>query len=264
MLEMNIVESQNYSLINEKFNKEIKKFPIINAIVHSRIRGVIYSDKNFTNLFICSDFGWSLLVINSTENYEMIFDFLKNNYQIPDYVHIYSPDESYIDYIRHNWNKIKVRRRIQLEKNNTFLLPFNGDTLPEGYLVVRVQDVKFSKLNVFNLGLSNRYWKSKSDFQKNAIGFCIVDSFRNPIAICYSICIVDKTAEVDILVLPKYSGQNFGFLVSIMFLNALSLEGLTAHWDTFLDNKASLNLAKKLKFEEKRDYNLVSIFLRDW
>jgi RimJ/RimL family protein N-acetyltransferase len=136
--------------------------------------------------------------------------------------------------------------------------------LPSGFSIVKIQDIEFSELDIFKFDLGKRYWRSKDDFIRNAIGVCIVNSKNEPIAICYSICIVDNIAEVEIFVLTDYRGKNFGLIAARSFLNLTIEKGIIAHWDTFVANTPSFEMAKKLGFEKIQEYDLVSTFLRDW
>ena len=83
-----------------------------------------------------------------------------------------------------------------------------------------------------------------------------------PVAICYSACVVDGIAEVDILVLSEHRGKRFGRIVSELYFNELVKRKLTAHWDTFIENSPSYILVQKFGVTLTQEYDLLSVFLK--
>jgi RimJ/RimL family protein N-acetyltransferase len=257
------LEIGEYSEVKNIYYETISKYPVINAVLSKEQDGYVYADIKRENLFVCAKYGWSLLLAKDTSKMGMLFEFLKKNNDIPDYIHLYSPDNVLIDYIKQTWQKYKIRKRCQFRyydgNHNLKLL-----NVPNGFYLKEVQKIEFSQLNIFNLDLENRYWNSKEDFIKKAIGVCLLNANNEPVAICYSICNVDNISEIDIYVLPKYQGSGFGKLVTQYYLHLCLQKGITAHWDAFTSNIASIEVAKKMKFRKIDEYTLLSTFLRNW
>lgn len=261
---MNRIEKAEFLQIKYLFDKFITLYPTINAVISNEQDGFVYSDTNRNNLFICAKFGWSLLITDGSIEMSTFFSFIKANNEIPDYIHLYAPSNTFISYIKNNWPKYKLRKRYQLKYLNRTPTYNYTKVLPSGFSLVKIQDIDFSKLEIFKFDLDKRYWNSKDDFMKNAIGVCLVNLQNEPIAICYSICIADKVAEVEIFILSEYRGKGFGYIVAEYFLNLTIEKRVIAHWDTFTENTPSFELAKKLGFQKIQEYELISIFLRDW
>ncbi len=261
---MEKIDVAEFAKLKLKFLKYITKHPTVNAVISNTQFGNIYSDINRNNLFVVAKHGWSMLIAKDVNEIGSLFEFLKTNREIPDYIHLLPPNEDLIDYIKLYWPKYKIRERCQLRYLGSTPSFNQIMTLPQDFSLVKIQSVEFSKLQLFELEFDKRYWNSKDDFYKNAIGVCVVNKHNEPVAICYSICIVDRIAELEIYVLPEFKGKGIGQIMAQSFIKLSIDNGFIAHWDTFSDNVASFQLAKKLGFVEIYKYNMVSTFLRDW
>ncbi len=258
------LEIGEYSEVKNIYYETISKYPVINAVLSKEQDGYVYADIKRENLFVCAKYGWSLLLAKDTSKMGMLFEFLKKNNDIPDYIHLYSPDKVLIDYIKQTWPKYKIRNRCQFRyyNHNDKLKILNNK--PKYFYLEKIQNIDFLKLNIFNFDLDKRYWNSKEDFINKAIGVCLLNANKEPVAICYSICVVDNVSEIEIFVLPDYQGCGFGKLLTQYFLTLCINRGITAHWDAFNNNIASIELVKKMKFKKINEYTLVSTFLRNW
>lgn len=258
------IEVEEYPELKHKFYENIVKFPTITAVISNLQDGYVYADPKRKNLFIAAKYGWSLLLAEDQSEIGTLFSFLKSNLEIPDYIHLYPPNYTLINYIKVNWPKFKIRKRCQyryLIETQSFNF---RKTLPANYSLVKIQDIEFAKLDIFKFELDKRYWRSKDDFFKNAIGVCLMNSQNEPVGICYSISIAEEIAEAEIFILADYRGKGFGEIMSEAFLNLTIEKGIVAHWDTFIDNTPSLELVIKLGFRKIQEYDLVSTFLRPW
>lgn len=263
-MKMNKVEVAEFPELKYKFYEFVTKYPFINAVISNEQNGYVYSDVNRNNLFICAKHGWSLLLTEDSTEIGTLFEFLKANREIPDYIHLYPPNKTLINYIQRNWPKFKIRARCQFRYLQN-LPTFNYKAgLPSDFSIVKIQDIEFSKLDIFKFDLDKRYWQSKDDFMKNAIGACIMNSKNDPVAICYSACIVDNIAELDELVLSDYRGMGFGTIVFGSCLNLAIEKALIAHGDIFITNTPSIRMVIRVGLQKIQEYDLVSTFLRDW
>lgn len=263
-MEIYRIDVPDYPELKRKFYNEIVRYPTINAVISNVQGGFVYSDIQRNNLFVATKFGWSILLVEDKSTINTLFDFLKKNLEIPDYIHIYPPNNPLIKYIESNWPKFKIRKRCQYRYLKHTQVFNYKKILPDGYSIIKIQDIEFSKLDVFKFDLGNRYWQSKEDFLRNSLGVCLMNSLNEPIGICYSIAIADKIAEAEIFILSDYRGKGFGQAISQAFVNLTIDNGIVAHWDTFSDNTPSMELVKRSGFQKIQEYSLVSTFLRDW
>ena len=260
------VQPKDYREIKDAHQTAIPQFPLIDAVVSRVQDGFVYASPSMDSVFISTKSGFSLLstIGNTSSDFaETLFEFLKANREIPDYIHIYRPPGWFLEHLTANWDQHKIRRRAQF-RNYEKAPTFNYESLlsPE-YRIAAIQDLGCARLEkAFQLDFGRRYWNSEEDFVTHAVGACIVNDEDEPVAICYSACVVDGIAEMDTLVLPEYRGQRFMRIVSEPFFNLTKEKGLTPHWDTFISNSASYVMAQKFELELIQEYDLLSVLLR--
>ena len=256
------IDQPDFSALKGQHYEIISQFPLINGVLSGVQHGFVYADAGRDSFYVCTKSGFSL-VHTPDELGKEFLDFLLQNKEIPEYIHLYRPDPSFRKHLEANWPKFKVRRRVQFHNHHRELYHEYRDLLPPGYDTTTAQELDFDKLEKsFGLNFASRYWNSKADFLNNAVGACIVDERREPAAICYSACVVDGIAEMDTLVLPEHRGKRFMRIVSEPFFNQTISKNLVAHWDTFIDNSPSYVMAQKFDLTLIQEYDLLSVFLR--
>jgi GNAT acetyltransferase-like protein len=259
------LDPRQYPSIKEAGRDLIAQYPLINAVVSGTQNGHVYADRSGGCYFIATKSGFSLFhaADPAPGSDAAFFDFLRHNHDIPNYIHIYAPRHSFADYIAANWDKYRIRRRAQFRyfRNDT---SYERDRpLPAGFRIAAVQQADFDRLEqAFKLDLGARFWNSKEDFLANAIGACILAADDEPAAICYSACIVDGIAEVDVLVSADHRGKRFARFVSEPFVELAVSKALTPHWDAFVANTPSYLMAQKLGMKPMQEYDLLSLLLR--
>lgn len=259
------VTPSQFAEIKLRHQERIARYPLINAIVSGIQAGFVYANPARTLVFVCTKSGFALL--SGPEDLRLsaaeVFAFLRNNDEIPAYIHVYDPPASFQAHVIGSWEKHRVRRRVQFRLRHSTATVEYQKLLPRGHRIVRIQDVGCSRLeDSFHLGFAHRYWNSADQFVQNAIGVCALNTDDAPVAICYSACVVEGVAEMDTLVLPEYRGQGFMRIVSEPFFNVAIANKLTPHWDTFVANAPSYGLAQKFDMEQVYEYDLLSILLR--
>lgn len=256
------IDRQDFSALKHKHYQLVSQFPLINAVLSGAQHGFVYADTGRDSFYVCTKSGFGLVSAPGALGKEFC-DFLLQNKEIPEYIHLYRPDTSFQQHLEANWPKFKVRRRVQFRNYNRNLYHEYKELLPAGYETTTVQELDFDQLEkAFGLNFASRYWDSKADFLDNAAGVCIVDEHRQPAAICYSACIVDGIAEVDTVVLPEYRGKRFLRIVSAAFFNQTINKNLVAHWDAFIENYPSYVIGQKFDLTQIQEYDLLSVFLR--
>jgi hypothetical protein len=258
------VPKDNYEILRKAFYDSISNYPLINSVLANLQEGFVYSDEKYSILIVVtkSGFSYTQFTENNDANFELVFDFLQNNMVIPNYIHLYEPDNLFLAFIEKKWDKFKVRERVQYRFANRHYQNIQ-ELLPENYSIETIQNVSFQKLSVFNLNLDGRYWNSFDDFNHYSIGACILDENKNPAAICYAAAVIDGIAEMDTLVIPEHRGKGFMRIVSLPFFNIAKEKSYITHWDTFVSNTASYIMGDKFKPDSKREYLLLSILLND-
>lgn len=250
-----------YHEIKERHTELISKYPLINAVTSNIQDGFVYADSARDSFFVSTKSGFSLF--NTAKSNGGFFEFLVQEKEIPNYIHLYSPERSFREFVEANWDKHKIRERAQFRNLYTNITNNYESLLPSGYQIATINEVGFDRLErVFQLNFGSRYWNSKEEFLDRAIGACILNEQGEPAAICYSACVVDGIAEMDTLVMPEYRGQHFMRIVSEPFFNIAVENKLVPHWDTFIANSASYVMAQKFQLKLIQEYDLMSLLLR--
>ncbi|HLY70461.1 MAG TPA: GNAT family N-acetyltransferase [Puia sp.] len=184
--------------------------------------------------------------------------------KMPPYFHIYNAPSQIVSFLEEKKNMISIRIR------KRFQLKFNGKTiknhrnhLPTDYRLCRIDEKIFNKLAIFKLQLENRFWKNREDFLKNGFGFCILNQVNSPVALCYSACVTDNNAEIDVMTLIEYRQKGLAKIVVNEFVKYCLDHNLIANWDCFEDNKSSVRTAYSIGFENILTYDLLSIFNKE-
>lgn len=256
------IDREDFSELKQKHHELVSQFPLINGVLSGVQHGLVYADARHDSFYVCTKSGFGLVHTPDAIGKEFL-DFLLQNKEIPEYIHLYRPDDSFQKHLEANWPKFKVRRRVQYRNYNRDLYHEYKELLPAGYDTATVPQLDFDKLEkAFGLNFASRYWNSKEAFLNNAVGACIVDEHREPVAICYSACVVEGIAEVDTLVLPEHRGKRFLRIVSAAYFNQTINKNLVAHWDAFIENSPSYVIGRKFDLTQIQEYDLLSVFLR--
>jgi hypothetical protein len=258
------LEESRYPAVKERHREIISQFPLINAVASELQKGLIYVDPESNRSVISTKAGFSLLLCDEAASADGAFiDDLRQCLDLPDYIHIYAPPGSLISYFEKSSEQYKIRRRAQFRRRDTTMMLDHESLLPPFFRVATIQEVGFDRLEeAFKLDFGRRYWNSRDEFLRGAIGACILNEENSPAAVCYSACVIEGVAEMDTLVLPEYRGRGFMRTVSEPFFNLTAAKSVTPHWDTFVLNKASFILAQKFNLHLVREYDLLSVVLR--
>jgi hypothetical protein len=258
------IDQERFPELKQKHLELISSHPLINAVVSGVQRGFVYADQTGDSFFVCTKSGFSVFEGPPDDNFNQPFlQFLLQNKNIPEYIHLYPPNTSFEKHLEANWPKYKVRRRAQFRNHQKELTYAYQELLPDGFHIASAQELDFEQLEeAFGLNFGSRYWNSKEDFLNTAVGACILDEQHAPVAICYSACVVDGIAEMDTLVLPEHRGKRFMRIVSEPFFNQTVTKNLIPHWDTFTANSPSYVMAQKFDLTLLQEYDLLSLFLR--
>lgn len=238
-------------------------FPLINAVLQKKQEGSIYNIGESS--FIIHKSGFSYLKLGKENDLNSIFGFFSNEKKLPQYFHIYDPSVKLVEGIKNDKRfGIKYRKRIQLRFLNNKLKTKYSENLLANYKITEINNNNFENLRIFNLKLDNNFWESKLDFIKNGYGLIVVNEKNEPVSICYSSCIIDKIAEIDIATLPKYQGKGLAKAVAEAFIAKSVKKGIQANWDCFEENIPSLKTAQNVGFTIMKEYWFLSIYNKTW
>jgi RimJ/RimL family protein N-acetyltransferase len=240
----------------------VTPFPLINAVLANLQDGKIFKDSKTDELFyIIHKSGFSYLINTDTQRLPDMFIQLLESNQTPQYFHVYAPPTeltSVCNKISELIN-IRVRKRIQLnykvEKIHNSKLQ-----IPGKYKIQRISSENFRDLQVFNLLIERKYWKSEDDFLKSGFGFFVSNESGLPVSVCYSACVVNNVAEIDIATLPEFQQRGLAKLAVSAFVEFCNANGVNANWDCFEENAGSLKTAESVGFSYVSSYNFLSIF----
>jgi len=233
-------------------------FPLINAVIANDQDGKIFNINGSFFILHKSEFSYFKSSSN-LDSYDTILNFLTQTEDIPGYFHVYDPPKKLVDAcIKNSAVNIKLRNRIQLRTMPKEALP-TSEILQDFY-IDRISEENFNLLEVFDLNLSHKFWRSKEDFLSNGFGFCSFTAMGQPTSVCYTACIAKSVAEIDIATLPNYRQKGLAKLVTSAFLKHCNENGIIANWDCFEDNTASLKTALNIGFEKTMNYQLLSIY----
>jgi GNAT superfamily N-acetyltransferase len=248
--------------------KELKKdyfiekiyspFPLINSILNGLQEGKIFSEGNC--FFIFHKAAFSYLTSKNDIDYSRLLNFFLQSTELPEYFHIYDAPYGLIQACNENFKdvNIKLRKRVQLKFLKEKLALKNA--IPAGYKIAKIEASRFEKLASFNLSIENKFWKSEDDFLANGFGFVLNNEIGLPVSICYSACIADDIAEIDVATLPEYQRKGLAKLVVSSFVQYCAENGITANWDCFENNYGSLKIAEQIGFKRIVNYNFLSFF----
>jgi RimJ/RimL family protein N-acetyltransferase len=253
------LQSKLYSIIHNI--PEMDLFPIISSVINSKQSGIIYVD-NFINPNIIlvlhkSNFGYLHVSKDYQVNYEKLLDFIYSEINIPQYFHLYNSSAELIEKVqlRQDFN-CKIRDRMRMNRVKPYKVL---DTNTFDFTAKTIHDIDINELTVFNLEFIEKFWTSKDSFLKDGFGWVIYDQ-NKPVSIFYTLCVVNKNSETDILTLPEYRGKGLASIAGNLILNTLEERDINMDWDVFEDNIPSVRIGEKFGFSPYFRYKFLSMF----
>ena len=232
-------------------------FPLILAVVQQQQRGWVFVDDpdHSTCALVINNFGFMQFI--GTGNFDDISEFFKSPKAfLPSYLLWYSPPL----HIQKKmggfaYEQVRCRERARfIFKRQTILNPL---ACPAGFTVQNLDKEWIKKTQNFKLDIGSRFWSSTDDFLNHGVGTCIIKDGKIA-SLCYSACIVDNLAEIDVVTQEEYRGMGLAIIATQNFITECVRRGITPTWDCFINNRASMKVAVKLGFEEERTYPFYS------
>ena len=243
-------------------DENILRFPLINAVISGVQQGKVFTNQ-FGEVFVIHKSGFSLFVANKDPgNVNGFVSFIESSNDIPQYFHIYDPPQLIVDLIsrRKDLFNVRLRKRIQLRANQSLSLEnCQEKILDKNFTIGLVDQSNYDSLDELDIDIENKFWSSRKDFLKNGIGVCIQNAEKKTVSLCYSACVVDNVAEIDIITHPDYRKSGFGQFVTQEFVKLAQERKITPNWDCFEDNDASIATALKNHFVITYKYQFISV-----
>ena len=248
-----------YKLLNDDeifHNRDLlsSPFPLINSVILGQQEGKIFSTGN--SFFIIHKSGFSYFKHDDDfDEYNALLNFYIQSKEIPAYFHVYDAPQKLSDACIKNNELVntKNRNRIQLRFTQQEIITLSGN-IPEGYYVKRITKEEMPLLTVFNLDLANKFWKSEEDFLQNGFGYCMFNAMNEPASICYSACIAENVAEIDVATLETFQKKGLAKKTVSEFVQHCIENNIIANWDCFEDNYGSLKTAEAVGFQQLQQY----------
>ena len=235
-------------------------FPLINSVVWGKQEGKIFAwDDNF---FILHKSGFSYFNLKEGfDDYPALINFILQSKELPAYFHVYDAPKKLYDLCLAYKEKlnIKLRNRIQLKYKGA-ILPGAYNNMPAGFYTRQITQENFASLAVFNLAIESKFWKSEAGFLQNGFGFVVLTKTGDPLSVCYSACVANGVAEIDVATLHGFQQKGLAKEVVHKFVNHCIANNMIANWDCFEENVGSIKTAQSIGFQSVKEYNFLSIY----
>lgn len=248
------LDKKDFIKILPLYSREVVIFPLILAVVQQKQRGWAFVDDPIqpASAIVMNNFGFMQFIGAKNFGDDFIEFFKSPKTSLPSYLLWYSPPRQ-IQKLLDGFTNEHVRRRQRARFVLTKQIIENPVECPTGFKVRYLDKDLIKKTLRFKLDIDSRFWASTDDFLEHGIGACIMKA-SEIISVCYSACVVDNLAEIDVVTLEEYRGMGLAIVAAQNFMSECMRRGLTPTWDCFVNNTASMELAAKLGFEKEQTY----------
>jgi hypothetical protein len=230
----------------------INYFPLVTSVVDKIQKGYILEHEG--SFIIVNNFGFAYILGNPVDLLLLIKELKVKLKLLVQKLRIYDPNNLLGCY--ETFLPFKARRKKLILDVDKFKTSQNSNDncidIRNVYDNCGLDYSYFSDLDLFH-----RYWKNKSDFEKNSLG--VLNVREN--GICYAASVNKKLAEVDIFVDSKSRNKGIGSNLVNHFSSNTMQHGITPLWDCYGNNLSSLKLALKNMFIPLFDYEYYNLDL---
>lgn len=252
------LDKKDFEKILPLYLREGMVFPLILAVIQQKQRGWVFVDDPLHPAFVMvmNNFGF-MQFIGAKELNDDFIKFLESpKAYIPSYLLWYSPPlqiQKIFDGFAHEHARRRERARFVFNKQ----VIENPAECPAGFDVQYLDNELIKKIEHFKLDIGSRFWMSTDDFLENGIGACVMKD-GEVASLCYSACVVNNLAEIDVVTQEEYRGMGLAVVAAQNFMSECLRREIAPTWDCFINNTASMKLAGKLGFEQEQTYNFYS------
>jgi len=238
-------------------------FPLISAVLQQKQPGQVFVDalEDVRSALVVTHFGFTLFLGNpSNESFNAALQNALSRTGIvqPSYLLWYAPPREWSDIFGHLPDGTsRSRERIRYRFDAAAYTIDVPQKLPVGFELKAIDRDLLAKAEKLNLEIGSRFWASVDAFLKEGCGFCVIND-AEIVSLCYSACVVDGLAEIDIITDPAHRNKGFALLVARGLIAQCLKRQIQPTWDCFSSNMGSQRLAVKLGFKQEYSYQLRS------
>lgn len=265
-----ILEKSEYSKYINFYDKYKYFFPLIASVLNGTQGGYILKLKStsLSSIFIVHKFGFcQFLKITEDDFLNELIQSIENK-SIKKLININKLRVYYseIDFANKlhelKYLSIQTGKRTRLDLNSQYFARYE-DNIAKNFVFDVLNLSNLSKINSkLNIDLDSRFWDDANTCIKHSNAIVLKEASTNKhIGICYSAAVSNRFSEIDIFIHPEFRGKNYSLILLSKYLKNQKQNGLNSLWDCYSNNLPSLNLALRIGFEIKYEYDFLIINL---
>jgi RimJ/RimL family protein N-acetyltransferase len=256
------LDRNDFEKVLPLYKREGTIFPLILAVIQQKQRGWIFVDdlSHIASALVVTNAGF-MQFVGADAFFAGVMEFFGSpNTNLPTYLLWYSPSsqiQKILDKFVPEHIRRRERTRFVFNKQNNIEDPVE---CPRGFKVQFIDKELIKKIEHFKLNIAPRFWVSEDDFLEHGIGACVMKD-GEVVSLCYSACVVDNLAEIDVVTREEYRGRGLAVIASQNFILKCMQRGIMPTWDCFVNNTPSMKLACRLGFTQTLSYPFYSFNL---
>lgn len=141
-------------------------------------------------------------------------------------------------------------------------LSINPATRPKGLEIRKISTEILNDTSTKNADLLindiSKWWGSIDSFISHGFGFTAIQD-NTICGWCYSICILEKKAEIYIETIQEFQNRGIGYGLARQMVEYCLQNNYSPEWEAFDAKDFSVSIAKKLGYELDYEYNVYEI-----
>ena len=251
------LEKNDFEKVLPLYLREGIIFPLILAVIRRNQRGRVFVNDpgHPTSAIVVTKFGF-VQHMGAEEYDNNLIDFFNSSRNLlPSYLLWYSPPPYAQKLLDEFPQHIRRRERVRF----TFETQNIEDPVqcPDGFTARYLEKETMERISHLKLDIGSRFWASINEFLEHGIGACVMKG-HDVISVCYSACIADNLAEIDISTQDEFRGMGLATIAAQHFIEKCIQKGIKPTWDCFVNNSASMRLANRLRFTQTVVYPFYS------
>lgn len=193
---------------------------------------------------------------------------IEKQHKASTYLVAYCDSEAWVDVLP----KLFIERSIDragrsFYKLNKPLVPNWREQIPAGFSVVRIDRELLSNTKLANLdgliGEIECMWPSTELFLSRGLGFCAIHSEKEIAGWCTAEHVSENQLGIGIETVETFQEKGLATLTASALVEECYSRQITAYWDCWARNTASLRVAEKVGFVKMLDYDVYVAVLND-
>lgn len=237
-------------------------FPLILAVLRGHQRGQVFVDKRShpKAAVVANAFGF-MMYLGDTQIVEttrwLTAALAVGGVFNSTYLLWYSPPPAWAMSLEQASGSVRRRERVRLAFDSASRVPAPTTDLPADCELAELTTDLLPATEHLHLNIASRFWNSANDFAEHGVGVCVM-SGGSAISVCYSACVADNLAEIDVATHEDYRQRGLASFVVHEFIQRCQAKRIVPTWDCFTSNSASLSVAKRAGFTSSAVYNFYS------